>query len=96
MYTGLNIQFPKTPQNIFNYFFTRMNEMNEMNEMNMFQMDTMSMPASRGASAFGGTRPTSPHVTVNVQQQPSSYSHPVRQQQLNQQLLQQQHMGRLA
>ena len=52
-------------------------------------MDTMSMPASRGASAFGGTRPTSPHVTVNVQQQQPhqqhQYSHPVRQQQLQQQ-----------
>jgi hypothetical protein len=61
-----------------------------------FQMDTMSMPASRGASAFGGTRPTSPHVTINTQQQQQhqQYSHPVRQQQLQQVLLQQQQQQR--
>ena len=62
------------------------------------KMDTMSMPASRGASAFGGTRPTSPHATGNPQQQQQNpaagYSHPVRQQQLQQQLLQQQYQGR--
>ena len=58
----------------------------------LLQMDTMSMPASRGASAFAGSRPTSPPVVVNLQQQQSSYSHPVRQQQLQQHLLQ--HQGR--
>jgi len=57
-------------------------------------MDTMSMPASRVASAFGGSRPLSPHQAASSQQIGTSYSHPVRHQQLQQQLLplqQQQH-----
>ena len=43
-------------------------------------MDTMSsIPASRGMSALGGSRPTSPHI-VNMQQ-PYPQQHPRQQQQ---------------